>query len=287
MPTPHTGGSPISSEATGSEVSRGSTPLSASINPFFPGFQRAANAPAGTNASGPARPSLKNLPKADVLITLAHPDDESFLSGTAALLQKKGYSVQFVYVTDGNAGRDVSGKGLQGDALGTQRRKETRNALQALDIQRKPLFLSFPDGMVWQNSTAIRTALDKAIAQTQPKLILSFGPDGITSHPDHVNVGRITDEAAQAAGKAGGVYHMGLSPSTLAEFNRSFAACPDDSWSRTQASTSRTAVKVNVSDVLAEKQNALRQHRSQFPQYDQESFKAFYAAHSYEEFSKG
>ncbi len=255
---------------------------------FFPGFRAKPQSPALSAAGMEACCDHNGRFKpADVLIVLAHPDDETFLSGSAALLQRRGYSVQFLYLTDGEGGRDVSGRKLCGQTLAGTRRNEAYNALKALGIKRKPIFLGFPDGGVTGRAAEIRAVVQRVFKQVNPRMVLTFGPDGITSHPDHVSAGAIADQVAAQSRLQNDVYHMGLSPRTLQHFNQAFKDCPEDSWSRMQAMAKPPQVRVDIRSVMEEKLNAIRAHQTQFPCYDIESFRAFYAAYGFEQFSRG
>src|SRR5690606_8310011 len=44
-------------------------------------------------------------------------------------------------------------------------------------------------------------AVARAIADTRPEVIVTFGPDGITGHPDHVAVHRWTTDAWRRSGR--------------------------------------------------------------------------------------
>lgn len=257
---------------------------------FFPGFRREAlpmvQPAAGTGACCEFA-DLKSLKPADVLIPLAHPDDETFLSGTAARLQQNGYSVQFVYITDGNGGRDVTCQGLSGRALGVVRREETARALKELGIERPPLFLDFQDGRIPQSAEEILPVMQEIIGKVKPRLILTFNPgDGITDHPDHKSIGAITNQAAETAGRLGNVYHMGLSPEAFRQFDKAFGIAGTSSWMNLRPAATPIRVKVDVSDQVLKKLRAIEAHCTQFPHSDIDGFKAFYAAYAFEEFSK-
>ena len=42
--------------------------------------------------------------KSDVVVVIAHPDDEVFASGTLCLLAERGFKIALVCVTDGEGG---------------------------------------------------------------------------------------------------------------------------------------------------------------------------------------
>lgn len=147
---------------------------------------------------------LSGVAPADVLVVLAHPDDELFLSGRLAELAHAGHSVQVVYVTNGKAGRDISGLALQGDRLGVTREREAVRALQVLGVQRSPLFLDFMDGQTGAYPEALAEQLRAVLMQIRPGELLMYNAhDGITGHPDHIIVAqtlqRVIDTISQGA----------------------------------------------------------------------------------------
>jgi len=50
-----------------------------------------------------------------------------------------------------------------------------------------------------ENKPKILKAVLEAICEINPQVLLTFGPDGIYGHPDHVAIGRITEEAFRQA----------------------------------------------------------------------------------------
>jgi N-acetylglucosamine malate deacetylase 2 len=59
-----------------------------------------------------------------VLVVLAHPDDETLISGTLAKLISRGCEVHVVYATSGDDGPDKTGHDLHGDTLAKLREQE-------------------------------------------------------------------------------------------------------------------------------------------------------------------
>ena len=53
--------------------------------------------------------SLTNSNEGVVCVVLAHPDDETILSGTLSMLTEKGFDITMVYVTSGDDGPDETG----------------------------------------------------------------------------------------------------------------------------------------------------------------------------------
>jgi hypothetical protein len=60
---------------------------------------------------------IASLAPVDILAVFAHPDYETFASGTFTKLSANGQRIQLVYATSGHAGGDLTGQGLKGEAL--------------------------------------------------------------------------------------------------------------------------------------------------------------------------
>jgi len=150
--------------------------------------------------------------RSDILIVIAHPDDEVFVSGTICLCAEKGFRIAFVCATDGEGGsRDLlfSKPPIR---LGEIRRQELMLSAWALGAN-EVCFLSQPDSAIpdaegegsWDQPSLIST-LGNIIRQHNPKLILTHGPKGGYGHPAHRLVYRCVMAAAQAVSFAGSIF---------------------------------------------------------------------------------
>ena len=125
-----------------------------------------------------------------VLMIWAHPDDETYLAGaTSALLTDAGNRVVCVTTTRGEAGGDSQVRTVELD-----------EALAVLGVTEHH-WLDYPDGGCAdvdadEAATRIRAIFD----DVRPDTVLSFGPDGITGHPDHRAVSAWVDLALAGSG---------------------------------------------------------------------------------------
>ncbi len=125
-----------------------------------------------------------------VLMIWAHPDDETYLAGAiSALLTDAGNRVVCVTATRGEAGGD-----------GQVRTVELDEALAVLGVTEHH-WLDHPDGGCAdvdadEAATRIRAIVD----DVRPDTVLTFGPDGITGHPDHQAVSAWVDLALADSG---------------------------------------------------------------------------------------
>ena len=133
-----------------------------------------------------------------ILAIFAHPDDEGAISSVLARLGKEN-KVFVIIATDGRYG--VRFGNPSGDTLALIRQKETQCACNILGIQ-PPIFLGFHDGMglttghgeYFKQTGELTEKLKQKIEELNPDMIITFGPDGDTGHPDHRIIGAITTE---------------------------------------------------------------------------------------------
>jgi len=140
----------------------------------------------------------------------AHPDDETVCAGVLARAVAAGWEVRVIYATSGDGGKDVSGKRLQGAALGKEREQEGAKSLAALGVRQPPSFLGFGDGTLTQAKAKLSERVAEELAAFHADVVLTFGPDGFTRHRDHIAVGAATDEAARRVLPSAAVYHAVL-----------------------------------------------------------------------------
>ena len=146
----------------------------------------------------PARPALAPL---RLLCVLAHPDDEALaLGGMLARYAAEGVETYLVTATRGE-------RGWQGDpsedpgpaALGRLREAELRAAAAVLGLHEVSI-LGYGDGALAAADGSETVAVVAGhIRRIQPQVVVTFGPDGATGHPDHIAISQITTAAVLAA----------------------------------------------------------------------------------------
>ncbi|MFC0596373.1 PIG-L deacetylase family protein [Thermus composti] len=146
----------------------------------------------------------------DLLVVVPHPDDETFGAGGALLLAKEaGLRTGILTLTQGEAGRTL---GLcPPEALGEVRRKELARAAEILGVDFLEV-LSFPNGLPQGAEGGERgrasgeslldhpeaeAAIRERLLALRPRYLITFPPDGINGHPDHVAASRYATQAAQ------------------------------------------------------------------------------------------
>lgn len=133
-----------------------------------------------------------------VLAVFAHADDERVIAPLLAKLAREGRETHLVIATDGAKGiRDFAGIPA-GAELAAARAKEAQCAADKLGVRQLHL-LGLPDaGLASFDALGkLRTALVAMVDSLNPAVIITFGPEGGTGHPDHRLVGDVMTEIVQ------------------------------------------------------------------------------------------
>jgi len=160
-----------------------------------------------------------------ILVSLAHPDDESFgMGGTLALYARRGALVYLVCATRGEAGI-MAEEYLQGYSSVAERREaELRCAAEKLGLA-GVFFLDYRDsGMAGSPDNQHPQALVAApleevagkivahIRRLRPHVVITFDPIGGYKHPDHIMMHKATVRAFHQAGDPSAYPELGLEP---------------------------------------------------------------------------
>jgi LmbE family N-acetylglucosaminyl deacetylase len=130
----------------------------------------------------------------------AHPDDEAYLTaGVMAMAVDAGQPVACITATYGDAGETADPSRWPRERLPQIRRKELARSLVAVGVTDHHC-LDLPDGQLATLDPAGPIArLDGAIERLRPDTVVTFGPDGMTGHPDHTAVsGWVTTAVSRA-----------------------------------------------------------------------------------------
>src|SRR5438309_9617573 len=155
-------------------------------------------------------PKADDRMKADVLLIVAHPDDETGVSAYLAQLLDQGKRVAAVYLTHGEAGHNNMGR-ERANSLGAVREMELRHAMTQLGIQ-NVWFLEGKDTPSqdvlqslgnWGHGANLEDVV-RMVRLTRPEIILTWLP-GIfigENHGDHQASGVLATEAFDLANDA-------------------------------------------------------------------------------------
>lgn len=147
-----------------------------------------------------------------LLAIFPHPDDETFTSaGTMAAAVSRGIPVAVISATRGEAG-ESSIPGLDDpQRLGEVREQELRDAMRHLGVT-DVRFLGYRDSGLPGSPEAqhpqafVRSTVDDAasklvapIRELRPQIIITFGPEGMYGHPDHLHMHHVVLRAVALA----------------------------------------------------------------------------------------
>ena len=137
----------------------------------------------------------------------AHPDDEAYLSaGLMAEYRRRGDRVSVITATLGERGTSDP-EAWPAHKLAARRERELRASLAAVGVDELHL-LGFMDGeCAWNDGTDQIADLIEMIA---PDVIVTFGPDGMTNHPDHRAISAWATEAWRAARPSADLWYATL-----------------------------------------------------------------------------
>jgi LmbE family N-acetylglucosaminyl deacetylase len=135
-----------------------------------------------------------------LMAVFAHPDDEAFgVGGTLTKYAAEGCDVHLVTATRGEAGEIAEPDMANKANLPDVREEELRCACRTYGIN-PPRFLDYLDGqltIVHQGQAVGK--LVRILREVRPQVVLTFGPDGIYGHYDHIAVHRWTTIAVKLA----------------------------------------------------------------------------------------
>jgi N-acetylglucosamine malate deacetylase 2 len=164
-------------------------------------------AEAARRALGAARPRA-------LLAVFAHPDDETFGPGpTLARYADAGLAVHLVCATGGEAAKHRAGH-ADPAALRRHRAGELREAALVLGARSLEL-LGFLDRTLAPDDAEGAAGVAAAIRRTRPDAIVTFGPDGISGHPDHRAIHAWTRRAWEAEGRPCPLWYAAVSEETV------------------------------------------------------------------------
>jgi LmbE family N-acetylglucosaminyl deacetylase len=162
--------------------------VTATLQPFCPDRRR-RSAATGLHSWEYSRPPR-------ILAIFAHPDDESF--GPAALFAKcarAGAQVYLIVATRGERGNSDVVPAPSPTELGRLREADLRDAARLLGISRLTV-LGYEDGTLASvGPDELEAPILQALQRFQPDVVITFGPAGITRHPDHLAIHRAVTSA--------------------------------------------------------------------------------------------
>lgn len=197
-----------------------------------------------------------------VMGIFAHPDDpEFFCGGTFARWAAEGADITFVLATSGDKGSED--RQMTHARLAAIREEEERRAAAILGVK-DVIFLRYPDGELYP-TLELRRDITRLIRLKQPDIVVTSDPlrfwfdNRGVNHPDHRAIGEATFAAVFPTARD----HLnffelwrdeGLDTHKVKQLYITLASDPN--------------TKVDVTDYIDAKINALREHKSQIKDMD-------------------
>lgn len=155
---------------------------------------------------------LEGQLKKRLLVSFAHPDDESFaMAGTIARYAAEGVDVYLICATNGDVGEAPPDMLAEYGSMAKLRLSELCCAAQTLGLTKVFTFDYRDSGMVDSQDNSHPESLASAdmyevvgrivrvIREVRPQVVVTFDPIGGYNHPDHVKMHQATVKAFEAA----------------------------------------------------------------------------------------
>jgi LmbE family N-acetylglucosaminyl deacetylase len=199
-----------------------------------------------------------------LLAVFSHPDDETIVSPLLAKYAHAGHSVHLLSLTAGEKGVREHAKIPAGEPLASIRAQELACSAAELGITGYTL-LRFPDqgfsagsgNPIWKDAVSEVRA---AIGHLCPDVIVTWGPEGGTGHPDHRATNSIVVQAFQQRSL------LSHQPRKLyyATFAETVNGGTNEWASETRVSREFITTDVDCSDYMNAAQRAIECYRSQW-----------------------
>ncbi len=218
-------------------------------------------------------------PSRTLAAVVAHPDDDAYgVAGLVALHHHDpGFRFFLVHATDGEGGAIAEGSGATPETLGAVRREEDRRAWVRIGCEPyRHDWFGYPDGGLADVPDEelvgrIATILD----DERPDVVVTFGPDGITGHPDHVTIGRATTDAflRLAGGPGPGLRRLtygAIRQSVIDKWNRRRISAGEEPYDPTVVyhlrgvPDERIDIDIDTTGVARLVRDAMLEHRTQW-----------------------
>lgn len=155
---------------------------------------------------------MKTMPGHRLLACFAHPDDEAFpVGGALAAHAARGVQVRLITATLGEEGEIRQDGAATRETLGSVRRVELARAVRILGL-RDHIVLHYrdsgmagtppnehPQAFVNAPAEVLIERLVEEIRRFRPQVVLTFDPDGLYGHPDHIAIHEHATEAFRRA----------------------------------------------------------------------------------------
>lgn len=203
-----------------------------------------------------------------VLLSYAHPDDETFsVAGTVIKLVKVGHQVSLITATYGQMGLSADIKVSGPDELGQIRKAEMENAAKITGIS-KIHYFGLMDGELYKyRVSAMADKILPIMLQEEPDIVLTFEKKGGSNHPDHIKMSYSTTHAfreyMKKSKKQVKLYHTVTPRSYYTQYEKSGLGTNTGFGNAKGVYDSHITTTVDISDVFELKLKAIECHKTQ------------------------
>lgn len=215
----------------------------------------------------------------------AHPDDDAYVIGGTLLLHPDDIDLTVIFATSGEAGPISEPSLATRSTLGAVREREQAAFLDEVGYESARIeYLHHPD--YYLPDVPHRQLVNEIVfllREAQPQVVVTFGADGLTSHHDHVCVGRAATEAFHRAREAQEraidgaferLYYAGLPRTEVDRFYAEVRARGFDYGKEgalfdiTGVPDEDISVRVDTTSVRDRKWAAILEHRTQMVEHE-------------------
>lgn len=183
-----------------------------------------------------------------LVCVFAHPDDEAFGPGGTIAKFSKTHNVYVLCATKG-----------EGGGSGKVRARELRASAKILGVK-KVYFLGFEDGTLSNNLYhELASKIRNKLLKFRPGIIITFEPQGVSGHIDHITVSMVTSFVVQKLPFVKTVLQF-CRPERFSKARQDYFIYFPPGYKRSEVDK-----VINISEVWETKVKAMLCHKSQIP----------------------
>ena len=220
-----------------------------------------------------------------LMAVFAHPDDDAWGIGGTVALSRDLIELTVVLATSGGAGQVSDPSLATPENLAEVREAEEVESMTALGVPEAPVhFLRYADGALEAADRGeLVDRLVEIMAKVRPDVVVTFGPEGVTRHEDHIAIGEAATEAfhrarAESGGDGSsaafrGLFYSSIPKSEIDEFYRLLRergidyGDPEGPFMPRGVPDETIAVRVDTTSVADVKLAGIKAHRTQWDEF--------------------
>jgi len=203
-----------------------------------------------------------------ILLSFAHPDDETFtLAGSIIKWVKSGAKVSLITATYGQMGLSADIAVESPTHLGQIRKGEMEGAAKITGISKIHYFGLMDGELKNESDDELTDKILSIMKDEQPDVVITFEKNGGSNHPDHIKMSAVTTQAFSKylsdSKKHVRLYHTVIPQSYFAEFAKAGVANSGFGEPKGVPDEHITTI-LDVTDVFDLKIKAIECHKTQW-----------------------